>query len=74
MQESSEGKRGTEITVYGLMGYAREFRLPLESLDVEDLEPGEEFSYQGHIYQIRSVFQKNDELLINVTMTGSMND
>ena len=60
----------THITVYGLMGYAREYRLALDSLDLENLEAGEEFTHQGRIYQIRSVFKKDDEVLINVTMTG----
>jgi len=62
------------VTIYGILGYARDFRLPLESLELEDLEPGEEFGFEGNIYQIRSVIKKEDELLINVTLTGSQGE
>ncbi|MDH4248102.1 MAG: hypothetical protein OEW39_09815 [Deltaproteobacteria bacterium] len=61
----------THITVYGLLGYARDFRLALDTLDLEELEPGEEFTHDGRIYEIRSVYQKEGEVLINVTLTGS---
>ena len=59
------------VTIYGIIGYARDFQLPLETLELEDLEPGEEFGYDGNIYQIRSVIRKEGELLINVTLTGN---
>lgn len=56
------------VTIYGLMGHAGKLQLPLEELDVESLEPGEEFPYQGRIYEIRSVTRTGNEVFINVML------
>jgi len=42
--------------------------MPLESLDVEDLEVGREFAYNGQIYEIRSLSETSDGILMNVVM------
>jgi len=60
------------VTVYGLLGYAGKVKLPLDLLDVEDLEPGQEFAYNGHIYEIRSVFENDLGVGINVVMAQAM--
>lgn len=56
-----------DIIIYGITGH-RELRMPLESLDVEDLEVGREFAYNGQIYEIRSLSEMNDGILMNVVM------
>jgi hypothetical protein len=61
-----------EVTVYGLLGYAGRVNLPVEELDVEDLEPGQEFAYNGYIYEIRSVFEHGQGIGINVVMAQAM--
>lgn len=58
-----------ELTVYGLMGHAGHLKVPLEELDLDELEAGEEFAYRGKIYQVRSVLHVDNEVKINVTMT-----
>jgi hypothetical protein len=60
------------VTVYGLVGHAGRVELPLESLDLEELEPGREFEYKGRIYEIRSVTDHEQGLRINVVMSVSM--
>jgi hypothetical protein len=57
------------VTVYGIVGHAGRVDLPLESLDLEQLEAGQEFQYQGRMYEIRSVNEVRDEIRINVVMT-----
>lgn len=56
------------ITIYGLLGYASSLKLPLESIEMEELSPGEEFSYDGRVYEIRSVNQYTNDLVINVSL------
>ena len=58
-----------ELTVYGLLGYSGYIRLPIESLDLEELELGEEFVYQGKVYQIRSMIEQGENITLNVTMS-----
>jgi len=63
-----QGTHGTIVTIYGLMGHAGHLRVPLETLDVEELERGEEFVYNGKIYQIRSVIERGHDVIINVML------
>lgn len=56
------------ITIYGLQGHANRLQLPLESLDIEELAPGEEFTFNGKVYEIRSVAQTDDQITINVSL------
>lgn len=56
------------VTIYGLMGHAGKLQLPLEALEVESLEPGEEFPYQGRVYEIRSVTRTGNDVFINVML------
>jgi hypothetical protein len=57
------------VTVYGLIGHSGKLEMPLEQLDVEDLEPGGEFEFEGNLYEIRSVQQDRDTIRINVVLT-----
>ena len=57
------------VAVYGLLGHSGKLELPLEQLDIEDLEPGEEFEYEGNIYEIRSVHEHDDQIRINVVLS-----
>lgn len=56
------------VTIYGLLGHAGRLDVPLESLDVEDLAPGEEFVFNGRVYEIRSVSQAGEAMLVNVSL------
>ena len=58
-----------ELTVYGLLGYSGFLKLPIESLDLEELELGEEFIYEGKVYQIRSMIEHGENITLNVTMS-----
>ena len=57
------------VAVYGLIGHAGKLVMPLEQLDVEDLEPGGEFEFEGNIYEIRSVQETEQEIRVNVVVT-----
>lgn len=56
------------ITIYGLLGHAHKLKLPIESLDMEDCMPGEEFPFNGRVYEIRSVSPTHDGVSINVSL------
>ncbi len=57
------------VSVYGLVGHSGHLELSLEDLDVESLEPGAEFEYQGSLYEIRSVQEGQQGIRINVVIT-----
>jgi len=57
------------VTVYGLIGHSGKLEMPLEQLDVEDLEPGGEFEFEGNLYEIRSVQQHQEDIRINVVLS-----
>lgn len=57
-----------EVTIYGLLGHAHKLDLPLESLEVEELAVGEEFAFNGRIYEIRSVSPLKSGYAINVSL------
>ena len=57
------------VTIYGLVGHSGKFQMPLDALDVEDLEPGEEFEFEGNLYEIRSVQEDADQIRINVVLS-----
>lgn len=60
------------VTVYGLAGHAGRVELPLEALEVEELETGQEFEYNGRVYEIRSVMEGAQGVRINVVMAVDM--
>lgn len=60
------------LLIYGLMGHAGKVEMLLEDLEVEDLEVGREFEYEGSIYEIRSVFQSEGEVSLNVVLAASL--
>ncbi|MCZ6472568.1 MAG: hypothetical protein O7A08_03950 [SAR324 cluster bacterium] len=55
------------VIIFGITGH-RELRLPLEQLEVEDLEVGREFVFDGKIYEIRSLVETDDGILMNVVV------
>ena len=57
-----------DVIIYGLVGHAGSVRLPLEELELDDLATGREFAYQGRIYEIRSVQERDRALHMNVVM------
>ena len=57
-----------EVSIFGITGH-RELRMPLEELEVEDLEVGRELVYGGKIYEIRSLTELDTGLLMNVVLT-----
>lgn len=60
------------VTVYGLSGHAGRVDMPMDQLDLEELETGREFEYNGRIYEIRSVSECDQGFRINVVMSVSM--
>ena len=54
--------------IFGLLGHAGALRMPLEELDVDELEPGREFIHQGRIYEIRSVVNIPEGVQLNVVL------
>ena len=57
-----------EAIIYGLVGHASSLRLPLDALDLDDLAVGREFTYHGRLYEIRSLSENGDTVLMNVVM------
>ena len=55
------------ITIFGIVGQ-RSVQMPLEKLDVDDLEVGREFMFRGKVYEIRSIAETDDGFLINVIL------
>lgn len=55
------------INIFGLLGH-REVMMPLEELEVEELEVGRELVYEGKIYEIRSLTELDDYILMNVVI------
>ncbi len=53
------------VIIFGITGH-RELRLPLEQLELEDLEVGRDFVFNGTIYEIRSLVETDDGILMNV--------
>jgi hypothetical protein len=60
------------VTVYGLAGHAGRVEVPLETLEVDELEAGREFEYNGRVYEIRSVTESEQGFRINVVMAVAM--
>ncbi len=58
-----------DVTIYGLLGHAGGVRMPLDDLEVDELESGREFIYHGRIYEIRSVAEHGEGMVLNVVMT-----
>lgn len=56
------------VTIYGLLGHANRVEMPLDSLEMEEMAPGEEFVFDGKVYEIRSVIKGENGFLINVSL------
>jgi len=54
-----------DVYIFGITGH-RELVIPLEDLEVEDLDVGGQFVYNGLVYEIRSVAELDKGLIINV--------
>ena len=57
-----------EVIVYGIVGHASSVRLPLDALDLDDLAVGREFTYNGKLYEIRSLSEDEETVRMNVVM------
>ena len=55
------------IRIFGISGH-REISMPLEDLEVEELEVGREMVFAGKIYEIRSLTEMDDHILMNVVI------
>ncbi len=55
----SSGKAVMKLIIFGVTGH-QELHMPLDDLEVEDLEVGREFPFNGQIYEIRSLFETED--------------
>ena len=42
--------------------------MPLEDLEVEELEVGREFVFDGMIYEIRSLMETDEGIMMNVVI------
>ena len=57
-----------EVIIYGIVGHASSVRLPLDALDLDDLAVGREFTYNGKLYEIRSLSEVEETVRMNVVM------
>lgn len=57
--------------IYGLLGHAGRLELPMESLEVEMLDTGEEMLFNGRVYEIRSIYRDGDEVILNVFLVAT---
>ena len=57
-----------EVIIYGIVGHASSVRLPLDALDLDDLAVGREFTYNGKLYEIRSLREDGETVFMNVVM------
>ncbi len=57
-----------DVIIFGITGH-REVRMPLDDLEVDDLEVGREFAFSGQIYEIRSLAEAEaGGILMNVVL------
>lgn len=56
-----------DINIFGIVGH-REITMPLDQLEVEELEVGRELVFDGKIYEIRSLTEMDDYILMNVVV------
>ena len=59
---------GMDVIIYGLVGHAGSIRMPLDRLELDDLATGREFEYRGKVYEIRSITENGDSIMMNVIM------
>ncbi len=55
------------ITIFGIVGQ-QSVEMPLEKLDIDELEVGREFLFRGKVYEIRSIADTVNGFLINVIL------
>jgi len=58
-----------QVKIYGLVGHSSGVVMSLEELELDELDTGREFIHRGRIYEIRSVMEVGDLLVINVVAT-----
>ncbi len=56
------------VYIYGIIGQAGALQMPLDDLDVDDLDVGREFMHGGKIYEIRSIYHVGQDIRMNVVM------
>ena len=57
-----------KVSIFGITGY-REITIPLEELAIEDLDVGREFVFNNQIYEIRSIAEIENKVIMNVVQT-----
>ena len=55
------------VTIYGIIGQ-KTVNMPLDNLEIDDLDVGREFVFKGKVYEIRSITEQEDNFLINVVL------
>lgn len=55
------------VTIYGING-KKSVVMPLDDLEIDELEEGREIVFSGRVYEIRSIFEQEDNYLINVIL------
>jgi len=58
-----------DVFIFGITGH-REVTMPLEELEIEELEVGGQFVYNNLVYEIRSIAELEKGLLINVVQNS----
>lgn len=56
------------VYIYGIVGHAGAVEMPLDDLDIDELEVGREFLYDGKIYEVRSMYGSDDNVRLNVVI------
>lgn len=63
------------VSIYGIVGHAGAVEIPLDELEIDELEVGREFLYRGKIYEVRSISDSNAQVIrMNVVITMDPSD
>jgi len=57
-----------DVYIYGITGH-KEVRMPLDDLEIDELEVGQQFIYRDLVYEIRSLAEVEKGLLLNVVQS-----
>ena len=55
------------LHIYGIIGH-RLVTIPLDDLDLDDLDAGEEFVFKDRVYEIRHLEEYADHIQLNVVL------
>jgi hypothetical protein len=63
------------VSIYGIVGHAGAVEIPLDDLEIDELEVGREFLYRGKIYEVRSINDSSGQVIrMNVVITMDPSD